>query len=248
VTRANDNYYDVLTGAALAVAAGHCGENAFVAARLHAPKLQGQETVSTIDSTSFDHVWAEIDTPHRPSVVMDPWANGPAMQAGDTAWHTPGRLDAYPSRPDAQGTTAPLTVGTTQKYETFSGGEAGTAVRDGMFKNAAWFARGPGRPAIGSAILRTPKASPLDCSFLLAPPFAMSLDPSEPGFGEKARHGVQSQQPLHQEILAVSAMREGYQMNVAAVAAQAQPVLEAAQTLDTMSESLARPPLWKPQG
>jgi hypothetical protein len=43
-------------------------------------------------------------------------------------------------------------------------------------------------------------------------------------------------------------MRDGYQMNVAAAAAQAQPVLQAAQTLDTMPERLARPPLWKPQG
>jgi hypothetical protein len=248
VTRENDNYSDVLAAAGLAVAAGSCGENARVAARLHAPKLQGQETVSKVRSTSFDHGWAEIDAPHRPSVVMDPWANGPAMQAGDTAWHTPGRLAGYPSRPDTQGTTAPLTLGSTQKDETFSGGEAGTAVRDGMFKNADWFARGPGRSVIGSALLHTPKTRPLDCDFTLAPPLAISLDPSEPGFGEKARHSVQSQQPLHQEILAVGAVRDGYQLNVAAAAAQAQPVLQAAQTLDTMPERLARPPLWKPQG
>ncbi len=248
VFRANDNYSEISASAALAVAAGNCGENASVAARLHAPKLQGQETVSNISSTSFDHAWTEIDTPGRPSVLMDPWSKGPAMQAGDTAWHTPGRLDAYPNRPSAQDTTAPLTVGSTQKLETFSSGEAGTAARDAMFNGAAWFAQGPGRPVIGKALWHTPKTSPLNSNFTLAPPLAISLDPSEPGFGEKARYSVQSQKPLHQEILAVGAMREGYQMNVATAAAQAQSVLEAAQTLDTMPERLARPPLWKPQG
>lgn len=80
------------------------------------------------------------------------------------------------------------------------------AARDVMLNGAAWFAQGPGRPVIDAALQQTSKVSPLDCGFTLAPPLAISLDPNQPCFGEKARYSVQSQKPLFQEILAVGAI------------------------------------------
>lgn len=239
-------YLDTIAAASVALAAGNCGESSAVAARLHAPKLQGQEIVSHLSSTSFDHGWVEIDTPQRPSVVLDPWANGPAMQAGDTAWRTPGRLVADTGRPGARDTTAaPLTVSSTTRLQTFCAGAAGTAAKAAMFDEAEYL-RGSGRASLDAALQDTPKLSPGNAGFTHSPPLAGSLTPGRPGFGEKARSSLQAQAPLHQEILAVGAMRDGYRMNVAMAAAQAQPVLEAARTLDTMPAERARPPLREP--
>lgn len=235
---------DVVAAASLAVAAGNCCENSAVAARLHAPKLQGRESVSQIASTSFDHSWVEIHTPQRPDVVLDPWANGPAMQADDTAWRTPGRLLAEPEPRHTP--AASLTVGSTTRLQTFHADAVGAAARAAMFDEAEYLARGPGRATLDAALQDTPKLSPGNAAFAHSPPLAGSLAPGRPGFGRKARFSLQAQAPLHQEILAMGALRDGYRTNVAMAAAQTQPVLEAARTLDTMPVEQARPPLREP--
>ena len=238
-------YLDTIAAASVALAAGNCGESSAVAARLHASKLQGQETVSHISSTSFDHAWVEIETLQRPGVVLDPWANGPAMEKGDTAWRTSGPQVADPGRPAAPDTgAAPVTVGSTTRLQTF---RAGTAARATLLEEAEYLARGPGRPSLDAALQATPKLSPGNSGFTHSPSLAGSLDPGLPSFGEKARVSLQGQAPLHQEILAVGAMRQGYRANIAMAAAQAQSVLEAARTLDTMPAEKARPPLREPR-
>lgn len=220
-----------LAAAAYTLRAGNCDANGALVVRLHAPKLKGQESANTVSAEDLGHTWAEIKTPHRPMVTLDPWANGPAMQARDTAW----------ADPDIRAETTTL-VSIDARH--------GQAAHDALLDQAHSFARGPEKELCKATLKTTPRGSPDPNDKHLygaSNQLAESQQPDVPGFGDRARESLQFQKPLHQEILAVGAMRDGYQMNVAAAARQAQPVLQAAQTLDTMPDNVARPPIWKPQ-
>lgn len=71
---------------ALAAGAGNCGEHASVAALMHAPHLGPGDEVRIVEHGSMDHRWAEMHAAGGagPAIVLDPWANGPAMYHEDT--------------------------------------------------------------------------------------------------------------------------------------------------------------------
>ena len=77
---------DVASVAASVIAqAGNCSEHANVATHLHAGKLGPGEEVHATSHKKADHSWAELkdkgDRDHH--VVIDPWAEGPAIFAPD---------------------------------------------------------------------------------------------------------------------------------------------------------------------
>ncbi|MGP3508068.1 hypothetical protein L0947_08345 [Paracidovorax citrulli] len=71
---------------ALAAGAGNCGEHASVAALMHAPHLGPDDEVRIVEHGTMDHRWAEVHAAGSSSspIVLDPWANGPAMYHEDT--------------------------------------------------------------------------------------------------------------------------------------------------------------------
>jgi len=82
-------------GAALHLQAGDCDQNAWINTRMHAARLQPGETVHTLTSVGM-HTWSEVHTatqagrPEAPDIVLDSWANGPAVRLQHSAWaHTP---------------------------------------------------------------------------------------------------------------------------------------------------------------
>ena len=83
------NRYDEpvrVAASALAAQAGNCGEHAYVAAFLHAGKLQDGEQSCIVSDVDGDHSWAELRGAHLDRgqhVVMDPWGKGPAIFADD---------------------------------------------------------------------------------------------------------------------------------------------------------------------
>lgn len=57
---------------------------------LHAPKLEAEETVHYVQHNLQAHDWSESRVPdgHHKTIVMDPWAEGPAVLASDSRfWH-----------------------------------------------------------------------------------------------------------------------------------------------------------------
>lgn len=79
---------DLATETAMAVRmrAGNCGEHANVAAALHAGKLGDGEILQLVAGNGVDHAWAETRTPQGDRVIMDAWAQGPAVMAEDSAF------------------------------------------------------------------------------------------------------------------------------------------------------------------
>ena len=75
-----------VAASSLAAQAGNCGEHAYVAAFLHAPKLREGQRVCVVSHKKEDHSWAELrskDADRSQHIVMDPWAKGPAIFADD---------------------------------------------------------------------------------------------------------------------------------------------------------------------
>lgn len=214
--------------AALALGAGNCDQNSTIAARLHGPRLGAGESAHVLHDAALRHAWAQIHTPERPGVVMDPWANGPAMQTADTAWRGQGR---YPR-------------------ESFDV-QSGPAARDSLLRLAEDFEHGHQAQILADMLRQSEQAQSARRRVLYLVPSQLAGSPYPlsgiPGFGERARHRLQSLGPVHQQVLAAGAARSAYGMNIAAAAGQAGHIAEAAQSLDTMPDALARPPLRKPE-
>ena len=68
------------------VQGAHCAGYSAVATMLHAPKLEVEESVHYVQHNLQAHDWSESRVPdgHHKSVVMDPWAEGPAVLAPDS--------------------------------------------------------------------------------------------------------------------------------------------------------------------
>lgn len=71
---------------AIKMQAGNCGEHADVATVSHARKLGEGETVQLVSSASIDHAWAESGLPGGARVVLDAWAEGPAIMSEDSSF------------------------------------------------------------------------------------------------------------------------------------------------------------------
>jgi hypothetical protein len=221
------NIFERRDAAALALHAGNCDHNGWIAARLHGSRLEVGETIHVVRSNTAHHTWAELRTPDRPSVTLDPWANGPAMQGADTA------LGGRERKSEARC----LDMAT------------GPVIKDRLLRLAETYAHGPEaavlakqlnsfettRSAVGGILWRR--------SIQLA---AGRPGTSQPGFGETARHHMAKPPPLLQQVLAVGAARSAYHMTIPAAARQADAIADAAQTLHTMPDALARPPLRDP--
>ncbi|HVW50467.1 MAG TPA: hypothetical protein VHC91_08670 [Trinickia sp.] len=71
-----------LAGAAMFAEAGTCREHAVVALHLHASKLEGStDTVHLASRRGVNHAWSELRARRKREgvIVMDPWAEGPAV-------------------------------------------------------------------------------------------------------------------------------------------------------------------------
>lgn len=205
--------------------AGNCSDHAVLAVRLHGLKLQGQESVHRVSNDKVDHSFVEVRTPDRPAVTVDPWANGPAMQSGDTVWADPQ--------------VSPHTE-TIESFDT----ESGPVAWAGLRQQVEFFQHKGRRNDLNQSAMRASGGKPkvYGRSTQLAKGYN-----KQPGFGDAARAALEGHKPLQQEVLAVGVMRDAYKLNVGQAASQAQSVLQAAKTLDTMPDELARPPVRKPQ-
>jgi hypothetical protein len=92
---------DAALSSAMAVkmGAGNCGEHAWVTTAVHAGKLDIGETVQTVrGADGFDHAWSEAQLPGGDRLIMDAWAEGPALMAEDSAFSfRPDRRDVIAS-------------------------------------------------------------------------------------------------------------------------------------------------------
>ncbi|GLU35019.1 hypothetical protein Busp01_48610 [Trinickia caryophylli] len=77
---------DLAAAGALAIKmkAGNCGEHANVATVSHARKLGEGETLQFVSGAGVDHAWAENKLPDGGRVVLDAWAEGPAIMSEDS--------------------------------------------------------------------------------------------------------------------------------------------------------------------
>ncbi|SDI40139.1 hypothetical protein SAMN05216466_12240 [Paraburkholderia phenazinium] len=76
--------------AATVFGAGNCGEHASTTSVYHSRRLEDQETVHYVSGQGLGHAWAQARLPGAAdsgegerTVVMDAWANGPAVLAPD---------------------------------------------------------------------------------------------------------------------------------------------------------------------
>jgi hypothetical protein len=83
---ASDKHRAILrTAWAMKMEAGFCGEHAQVAIAEHAEKLAIGETIYYAANTKEDHGWSEVKLPNGKRIIIDPWAEGPAIMAEDNA-------------------------------------------------------------------------------------------------------------------------------------------------------------------
>jgi hypothetical protein len=211
---------------ALALHAGNCDQNGWIAARMHGSRLEAGETTHVVNSHAAQHTWAELRTPGRPSVTLDPWANGPAMQADDT------KLGGLERKPEAS-------------FDM----ETGPVARDRLLQLAEAYAQGDAAAVLAKQLHHYETTQPRLNATLWS--HSMQLadgtpETSQPGFGETARERMAQHPPLLQQVLAVGAARSAYHMTIPAAAHQADAIVGAARTLHTMPNGLARPPLRHP--
>ena len=78
------------------VKAGLCSEHGDVSVHRHIPKLAPGDQVHKVANPASDHGWAEWRRPGSPlknAIVMDAWAEGPAIFAEDGKYTNPGVPD-----------------------------------------------------------------------------------------------------------------------------------------------------------
>jgi hypothetical protein len=72
---------------AVKMGAGNCGEHAWVNTAVHGCKLDRGETVQTVyGANGIDHAWSETQLPKGERIIMDAWAEGPAVMAEDSTF------------------------------------------------------------------------------------------------------------------------------------------------------------------
>jgi hypothetical protein len=239
------NYDDSVAATSVVLKVANCGESARVLSRTHAPKLKGKETVSTISSNAYDHTWAVVKTPDGKSFYFDAWSNSPGMLSEDTTWQTPGTLKTFwrDRSQDAQQT--PPTVGSTHIIETFYADAKGAAAEDTMLRDAEYFSSGSGQSQLRKAYESSNIKMPSSADFLVSETMGRSLHADYRGFADQAREALGRQSELHQEVLALGSLCQGYKRTISTGIKQTQSVLHAARTLDTRSDKFTRPPIRK---
>lgn len=102
------------------VQGGHCAGYSAVAMALHAPKLAPGETVHYVQRNHRDHHdWTEsrVDEGHHQTIVMDAWAEGPAVFARDSRFAADARCSRERSAltPD-EGRSVPAQMAANTRY------------------------------------------------------------------------------------------------------------------------------------
>jgi hypothetical protein len=109
---------EVRAGVLSTIGAGTCNEHAAVAQYAHAKELAQGEQVNTVISLTRKHVFAVTKpvTGDGPNVVMDAWADGPAVNIADANYmnHFGANITNIPS-PDP--TTSENALSTQQKFQ-----------------------------------------------------------------------------------------------------------------------------------
>lgn len=219
------NGSSVLGGVALAMGAGNCDQNGRINARRYAPMLGEGETVDTIMNKAYSHCWTQINQPPqtttngrteaRPTIVMDSWADGPAVRLGDSAWSPQAASSTVVEQLDKSNGTKELNK-----------------------MNQAWVDAatpdGPLHPHAMSLLSQNMQKPPKYSAF--APNSVVSAP-----LAKKAQEQMMEQSAFTREVMAVAAARQGYNLNVA----EATKSTTSAATLDaTMNlDRPDRPPI-----
>jgi hypothetical protein len=86
-TKINPRDPAFLGAMAVKMGAGNCGEHAWANTAVHGSKLDDGETVQTVyGANGLDHAWCETQLPGRDRIIMDAWAEGPAVMAKDSTF------------------------------------------------------------------------------------------------------------------------------------------------------------------
>lgn len=194
---------DTRAGVSLALKAGNCDHHAGINARRHAPKIEADGTTHTVAAEQFHHAYALYNPPPktlpngsleiRPTVVLDSWANGTAVLLQHSIW----------------------TQGLQSTKETASFDKASGSAANAAMEQARSEATYPG--FFGR---RTPlyaqSRSAADKYRKDPPKFQQFASNSvvDPAFANGARKSLFAKKPLEQEILAVGAGRQSYNLSV----------------------------------
>jgi uncharacterized protein (DUF2267 family) len=97
-----------VAAAALFVQAGNCMEHADAALALHAGRQTPDETAVVVEPVGIDHNFLELRTEggREHDVVVDPWADGPAIMATDGQFSAPQMPNELARLPPAQAAQA----------------------------------------------------------------------------------------------------------------------------------------------
>ena len=206
-------------GAALHLQAGDCDQNAWINTRMHAAKLRPGETVHTLTSVGM-HTWSELHTstspgrPQAPDIVLDSWANGPAVRLQHSAW-------------------ACTPVATGGSWESFDHGTGQQARKQMLaakldFRNGTWTEANE-MLALNQRSARMPARVYKENSVV------------GPSFARQAGEGLAGKSALSRDIMAVGAARDAYDLSISlAVDRQAlEAVIGDAMNLDRLD----RPPV-----
>ncbi|KPB44883.1 MULTISPECIES: XopE/AvrPphe family type III secretion system effector [Pseudomonas syringae group] len=85
-----ENDENLLAGSALAAGAGNCDHNAAINTRRHADRMEDGGQMMTVRDYEHSHLYALYQPPNsaeaEESVVLDSWADGPAVLLRDSHW------------------------------------------------------------------------------------------------------------------------------------------------------------------
>jgi hypothetical protein len=185
-------------GVALAMGAGNCDHNGIINTRRYAPMLGEGETVDTVGNANVHHTWSQINqqpkvnadgrVEPRPTIVMDSWADGPAVRLGDSAWAA-GVASTLPrERFDKAQGTEQLHVMNLARHDTVM----------------------PGGPLNVMAV-------PLLQGYVENPPQFSMFAPTaivNSALAHDAKEKLMEKSSFAGEVMAVAAARQGYNLNV----------------------------------
>lgn len=186
----------------LALGAGNCDQNAIASAYLHASRLQVAERIDVVTTAVKYHTWSELQKRNRPTVVIDPWGEGPAMHKEDSV------LRRFETRPLGQllKRDANEAVAELQRYREGFASAQGSRTLEQMVEQ-----------------MKARRAPPVD----LHPPTNFV----SPEFAQRASEGLHAHSPLTNEIAAVHIARTQFGAGIKPATEAAAKIVENADNL-----------------
>jgi hypothetical protein len=190
---------DAQAGVALAVGAANCDHNGAINTRRYAPLLSDGETVSTVSNSNIHHTWSQVDpqprttaegrTEPRPTIIMDSWADGPAVHVADSSWAAGVATTVATERLDrAEGM---------QHLEVMNRARADTVVPGGPLNVLV-------QPILEGLARNPPRGGMFAHSSVVSPVLA-----------SESREKLLEQSSFTREVMSVAAVRQAYDLNVA---------------------------------